>query len=56
MNWLIYHVNYIKEDSDERNLISLCHSCHTKVKFNKKKWIKYFDEKRDDDGYFPWRG
>jgi len=51
----VHHVNYVKEDSDERNLISLCHSCHKSVNFNKKQWIKYFDEKRDEDGYFPWR-
>ncbi|MCK9371411.1 HNH endonuclease [Candidatus Dojkabacteria bacterium] len=38
-----HHINYDKEDNNPKNLISLCHSCHTKTNHNRKKWTKYFD-------------
>ncbi len=48
----VHHVDYDKQNSDEMNLISLCHSCHKKCNFNKKKWIDYFGKMRDEEGYF----
>jgi len=48
----VHHFDYDKMNKDEKNLISLCHSCHKKVNFNKKKWMRFFDNLRDGEGYF----
>lgn len=48
----VHHVDYNKMNKDEKNLISLCHSCHKKANFNKPEWIKFFDTLRDEEGYF----
>ncbi|GAG86456.1 unnamed protein product, partial [marine sediment metagenome] len=38
----IHHINYIKEDIDEKNLISLCRNCHGKVQTNIGYWQGHF--------------
>jgi hypothetical protein len=40
----VHHIDYIKENIDESNLITLCHSCHTKTGFNREQWKTYFKE------------
>ena len=44
-NLHIHHINYIKKNNDESNLISLCKSCHSKTNFNRRDWIKYYKNK-----------
>jgi hypothetical protein len=38
----IHHIDYNKTNSNERNLISLCHSCHSKTNINRNKWEIFF--------------
>lgn len=41
----VHHIDYDKKNCNPVNLISLCHSCHTKTNSNRNYWIKYFYEK-----------
>ena len=41
----VHHIDYDKANYDEDNLISLCHSCHTKTLFNRSYWIRRFIQK-----------
>jgi 5-methylcytosine-specific restriction endonuclease McrA len=34
----VHHINYNKKDSFPNNLITLCHSCHTKTGYNRMLW------------------
>lgn len=43
---IVHHIDYCKQNNDPKNLISLCRKCHTKTNFNKKSWIKYFNNKK----------
>ena len=38
----IHHIDYNKINCNPVNLITLCHSCHSKTNFNRKNWIIYF--------------
>lgn len=38
----IHHIDYDKMNSDEKNLISLCHSCHSKTNINRVQWQSFF--------------
>jgi hypothetical protein len=39
----VHHIDYDKENCDPNNLISLCHSCHTKTTSgNRERWKVYF--------------
>ena len=38
----IHHIDYTKENLDIENLISLCHSCHTKTNYNREIYIEFF--------------
>lgn len=38
----IHHINYIKENCDDSNLIALCLSCNVKVNKNRFYWNTYF--------------
>ncbi len=40
-----HHIDYNKLNCNPNNLITLCHSCHSKTNFNRDYWIKYFYEK-----------
>ena len=42
--WHIHHIDYDKDNCLENNLITLCHSCHSKTNFNREVWKKYFEE------------
>ena len=38
----IHHIDYDKINSNEKNLISLCYSCHGKTNTNRKQWSIFF--------------
>ena len=38
----VHHIDYVKENIKENNLISLCASCHGKVHTNRDYWKQYF--------------
>lgn len=40
-----HHIDFVKENCDPMNLISLCRSCNAKVNKNRSQWIKYFQRK-----------
>jgi 5-methylcytosine-specific restriction endonuclease McrA len=37
-----HHIDYNKNNHDEKNLIALCRSCHAKTSYNKEYWIMHF--------------
>lgn len=41
----IHHIDYIKQNCNPDNLISLCIKCHTKTNHNRKYWTNYFNKK-----------
>ena len=41
----IHHINYIKPDLDDYNLISLCNDCHILTNTNRDYWQKLFTDK-----------
>jgi hypothetical protein len=38
----VHHIDYCKINCKERNLITLCHKCNTKVNVNRDYWYSYF--------------
>ena len=42
---MCHHIDYNKKDSNYKNLISLCKSCHTKTNHNRDYWTNYFQNK-----------
>lgn len=38
----IHHIDYIKDNLNPENLITLCRSCHMKTNYNRNNWIIYF--------------
>lgn len=42
----IHHVNYIKKDCSEENLIPLCHDCNSKTNSNREYWTNFFLNKK----------
>lgn len=40
----VHHIDYNKHNCEESNLITLCHSCHSKTNCNREKWIEYFNK------------
>lgn len=43
--YIVHHIDYIKENNKETNLITTCNSCHGKTNFNKEYWQPLFEEK-----------
>lgn len=41
----VHHIDYNKKNCDFQNLITLCFRCNSKVNFNRKYWINYFQNK-----------
>lgn len=39
----VHHIDYDKLNSNEKNLISLCYSCHSKTNSNRENWMKFFE-------------
>jgi len=40
----VHHMDYVKENLDPKNLVSLCHICHLKTNGNRKYWTKFFQQ------------
>jgi hypothetical protein len=40
----VHHIDYNKRNNNPDNLITLCHSCHSKTNLNRENWIKFFME------------
>ena len=40
--WMVHHIDYNKNNCNPDNLVTLCHSCHSKTNFHREYWIKYF--------------
>ena len=40
----VHHIDYNKKNNDPKNLITLCHKCHSKTGHNRKIWLHYFKE------------
>ena len=38
----VHHIDYDKKNSDEKNLITLCKKCNSKVNKNRSYWTNYF--------------
>ena len=38
----VHHIDYDKRNNDPGNLITLCHSCHSKTNFNRQYWQNHF--------------
>ena len=41
----VHHIDYIKENLDPENLITLCGSCNSRVNGSRKSWIRFFQLK-----------
>ncbi len=41
----VHHIDYIKENLDPSNLITLCRACNIKVNYGRKLWKKFFQQK-----------
>ena len=41
----IHHIDYNKQNSAPKNLITLCRSCNSRVNANRKTWTKIFKQK-----------
>ena len=41
----VHHIDYIKENLNPKNLITLCVSCHTKANYNRQYWQEVFQSK-----------
>lgn len=41
----IHHIDYDKNNLNEKNLISLCYNCHPKTNFNREEWKVFFESK-----------
>lgn len=40
--FVIHHIDYDKKNNNEKNLITLCRSCHAKTNSNREAWIRFF--------------
>ena len=40
----VHHIDYNKKNCEEKNLITLCISCHMKTGFKREYWIGYFKQ------------
>jgi 5-methylcytosine-specific restriction endonuclease McrA len=40
----VHHIDYNKNNCDPNNLITLCHSCHSKTNYKRDYWKQYFYE------------
>lgn len=41
----VHHIDYDKTNCDPKNLIALCHTCHSKTNTKREFWINYFNKK-----------
>ena len=40
----VHHIDFNKTNCNDKNLISLCNSCHSKTNFRSNYWITYFQK------------
>jgi hypothetical protein len=45
----IHHIDYNKENNEEKNLILLCRSCHSKTGMDRGYWESYFNDMKRKD-------
>ena len=38
----VHHINYIRSDCTDNNLVTLCRNCHAKTNHNREYWQNYF--------------
>ena len=43
----IHHIDYVKNNSCENNLITLCNQCHGRTNYNRDYWLDYFLTKKE---------
>lgn len=41
----VHHINYIKDDCNPKNLVTLCIPCHIRTNQDRKYWTDYFNRK-----------
>lgn len=41
----VHHIDYVKQNCEHSNLVTLCRSCHAKTNFNREHWIEFFRSK-----------
>jgi hypothetical protein len=41
----VHHIDYIKTNCEENNLVSLCHQCHGRTNYNRAYWTDFFKSK-----------
>ena len=39
---MVHHIDYIKDNCEENNLISLCNQCHGRTNYNRAHWTAFF--------------
>lgn len=44
----IHHINYNKENCNERNLITVCHSCNSKANKDRDYWFAFYTYKMEE--------
>lgn len=44
-NLCVHHIDYDKQNSNSKNLITLCKSCNSKANYGRKHWTKFFVQK-----------
>jgi hypothetical protein len=42
---MVHHIDYIKENCEESNLISLCNQCHGRTNYNRAYWTDFLSSK-----------
>lgn len=47
----IHHIDYDKTNNKEYNLVTLCHSCNSKVNHKRQNWTEFFIEKMRTQNY-----
>lgn len=50
---VIHHIDYVKTNCHESNLITLCHRCNLVVNANRKDWMEFFNGKLNDYNQEP---
>jgi len=41
----VHHIDFDKMNNDSKNLISLCHNCHSQTNYGREEWTSYFQNR-----------